>query len=125
MREQLGRIWHAQILGERKSAHELRVQWQTDYDEPGNWSEPVEFDATSTDGSVYGDGSYGSGVYGGDAPSRYEWTAHVGRRCEAIRFRFTFPEPSGAFGACAELTELLVTGGVKGNRNKLPAARMG
>ena len=124
-RQGLQRIWHAQILGERKSAHELRVQWQTDYDEPGNWSEPVVFDATSTDGSVYGDGSYGSGVYGGDAPSRYEWTAHVGRRCEAIRFRFTFPEPSGAFGACAELTELLITGGVKGNRNKLPAARMG
>ena len=88
------------------STYELRVQWQTDYDEPGNWSEPVVFDATSTDGSVYGDGSYGSGVYGGDAPSRYEWTAHVGRRCEAIRFRFTFTEPSGAFGACAELTEL-------------------
>lgn len=124
-RQGLQRIWHAQVLGERKSAHELWMQWQTDYDEPGNWSEPVIFDATTTDGTLYGPGDFGAGDYGGASPSRYRWTAHVGRRCESIRFRFTFPEPAGSFGAAAELTELLITGGVKGNRNKIPAARMG
>lgn len=124
-RQGFQRIWHAQILGTWQSAHVLRVQWQTDYDVDGNWSQPVEFTATSMGGDNYGDGNYGDGDYGGDSPSPYQWTVHVGAKCQAIRFRFTFAEASGAAGACAELTELLLTGGVMGNRNKLPAGRMG
>lgn len=125
VRQGLQRIWHAQILGDWKSAHVLRVQWQTDYDDPGNWSQPVDFDATNMSGTLYGAGAYGDGAYGGDTPSRYQWRAHVGKKCQSIRFRISFPEAVGAAGACAELTELLLTGGVKGNVNKIPAARTG
>lgn len=118
------RIWHAQILGTWKSAHRLSVQYQIDYDEPGNWSEPVPFDATAPGGDNYGAGNYGAGNYGGSTPARYQWKFHIGRKCQAIRFRLRFIEAPGAFGACAEVTELLLTGGVKGALNKLPAARM-
>ena len=118
-------VWTAQVLGVWKSAHTLSVQWMFDYDETDNWSEPVLFDATSMGGGNYGAGNYGDGDYGGSSPSRYQWEVFIGRPCQAIRFRFTFPEAAGTFGACAELTELRLTFGVFGNLNKLPAERMG
>ncbi len=64
-------------------------------------------------------------MYGGDVAAPYQFTAHIGQRAQAIQFRLTFVEEVGAFGACAELTELLLTGGAKSNRNTLPASRMG
>lgn len=115
------RIYHLHVIGNRKSAHTLRVQYQTDYDV--GWSEPFTFDATSEGGSVYGEGAYGAGVYGGSSPTRYQFRVHVGRKCEAIRFRFSDYEAAGTTGAAFELTELLITGGVKGPAFKLPAAR--
>jgi hypothetical protein len=117
------RVWHAQVTGTWKSAHELRIQYQTDYDVDGNWSEPRPFDATSMGGSNYGDGNYGDGNYGGSGPTPYQFTMHVGKKCQAIRFRFTFPEAYGSAGACAELAELLITGGVKANLYRLPSSR--
>lgn len=117
------RVWHAQVMGTWQSAHKLLVQVQTDEDAPGSWSEPATFDATSAGGGSYGDGNYGDGNYGGDSPTPYQFTAHVGRKCQAIRFRFTFFETAGTFGACAELVELLLTGGAKLSRYKLPDGR--
>jgi hypothetical protein len=124
-RQGFQRLWHLQILGTWKSAHTLRVQVMTDYDGVDNWSEPVEFDASSMGGDDYGDGNYGDGNYGGDSPSPYEFLMHVGLKCESARFRFTFIEDPDDAGACAELTELLITGGAKGLRNRLPDERMG
>lgn len=117
------RIWYAQVIGTWKSAHVLRMQYQTDYDVDGNWSEPAVFDCTDQGGTAYGAGIYGSGAYGGSAPTPYQFEIHVGLACQSIRFRFTFAEAAGVFGACAELTELLITAGVKGSRNKLPDSR--
>jgi len=117
------RIWHAQVIGTWRSAHILWIQHALDYDVPGNWSEPAIFDCTSMGGSNYGSGDYGSGNYGGDSPTPYQFTVHVGKKCQAIRFRFTFREAAGVSGACAELTELILSAGAKLNRYKLPADR--
>lgn len=118
-------LWTVQILGVWLSAHTLSVQWMFDFDVDGNWSEPATFDATDMGGGDYGDGNYGDGDYGGEAPQRYQWEVFIGRPCQAIRFRFTFPEAAGSFGACAELTEIKLTYGVLGNLNQLPASRKG
>lgn len=96
-----------------------------DYDESGNWSEPMTWDATDMGGGGYGDGNYGDGDYGGATPGRYQFEAFIGRTCQSIRFRFTFPEAAGSFGACAELTEIKLTYGVRKNLNALPEGRMG
>lgn len=119
------RVWRAQILGVWASAHTFSVQWMFDYDVDGNWSEPVLFNATDMGGGDYGDGNYGDGDYGGTSPTRYQWEVFIGQVCQAIRFRFTFPEAAGSFGACAELTELKLTFGTKALINKLPAGQMG
>jgi hypothetical protein len=124
-RQGFQRIWHAEILGEWKSAHVLRVQWMTDYTVDGNWSQPIDLDATTMGGGNYGDGSYGDGNYGGDVPEAYQFKIHVGEKGQAVRFRLSLIEAAGARGACAEFTELLITGGVKGALNKLAAGRMG
>lgn len=115
-----------QLLGTWLSAHVLRVEYMTDYDEDGAW-QPLPDQETPLDmgGDNYGDGNYGDGAYGGDTPARYQFTFHVGRNCQSIRFRVSFIERAGAFGACAELTELLIVGGARRNVNKLPAERMG
>lgn len=119
-------IRKVQVLGTWKSAHVLRVEYMTDYDEDGAWLPlPDQQTPLSMGGSPYGDGPYGDGTYGGSTPERYQFTFHIGRHCQSIRFRFSFPEEYGAFGACAELTELLIIGGARANENKLPANRMG
>lgn len=117
------RVWYAQVIGTWKSAHVLRMQWMTDYDVDGNWSDPVTFDATDQGGTNYGAGAYGSGNYGGTSPTPYQFDVHVGAKCQSIRFRFSFFEAAGVAGACAELTELIITAGAKSNRYRLPAAR--
>lgn len=115
------RIWHALILGTRQSAHTLRVSYRLDY-EP-SWSEPVAFDATTVGGTSYGEGAYGAGPYGGSSPTPFQFRFHVGRKCQAIQFRFEDYEAAGVAGASFELTELTLTGGVKGPAYKLPAGR--
>jgi hypothetical protein len=118
------RIWHAQVNGTWKSAHVLRVQYQTDYDGTvSNWSEPRLYDATDMGGGDYGEGNYGAGDYGGDPPTPYQFTFHVGQKCQAVRFRFSFFEAVGVEGACAELTELKITGGAKAALYKLSSSR--
>jgi hypothetical protein len=110
------RFYHVHIIGERRSTHTIRFRFQTDF--TANWSPPNDVDWTSESGDPYGDGSYGDGVYGGDAPDIYQWSVHLGEVGQSIRFRFEDVEPTGEFGASYEITELLVTGGVK-----LPAVR--
>ena len=119
------RVWRAQVLGVWASAHTLSVQWMFDYDADDNWSAPATFDCTTMGGGNYGDGNYGDGDYGGSSPGRYQFEVFIGQICQAIRFRFSFVEAAGSFGACAELTELKLTFGVKADLNKLPAGQMG
>lgn len=105
------RIYHALILGKYKSAHTLRVRYQLDY-EPG-WRAPVEPDPSLTyDPALYGEGVYGDGVYGGEAVERYQFKIHVGQKCEAVRFRIEDVMGSST-GASFELSEILITGGMK------------
>lgn len=119
------KIWRLSVIGERKSAHTLRMQYQLDYGNgaTSSWSDPLEHDATSTDGSNYGDGNYGDGVYGGTPPGNYQWRFYIGERCQSIRFRFVDVEAYDAAGASMELSELLITAGVIGSMFKLPASR--
>jgi len=106
-------VYHLHLLGERKSAHQLRMQYQIDYVD--HWSAPVTIDARVDDGTAYGAGPYGDGPYGGTPSSAYQWRFHLGQPCQAIRFRFFDIEDYGVAGASYELTELLITGGVKAN----------
>jgi hypothetical protein len=121
------------LLGTWISAHQLGVQYQTDFS-PG-WTDVVWYDATGlTDstgwitgsganiigddpiaGSEYGDGEYGDGEYGGTAPGLYEWRLDLYEEGHSIQFRFQDFEASGFAGASFELTELCLTGGVIGN----------
>lgn len=116
------RIYHAYLLGDYKSPHTLRVKAQYDY-EPSwatTWDIDVDSDQTLT---VYGEGSYGAGVYGSTGESRYQEKIHVGAKCEAIRFRIEERETTANFGAAFELTELALTVGVKGSVYKLGNTR--
>lgn len=105
------RFYHAHIIGERKSAHTIRFRYQTEY--LNNWSAPIDVDWTSASGDAYGDGSYGDGDYGGDPPEAWQWKVHLGETGQSIRFRFEDVEAVENFGASYEISELLVTGGVK------------
>lgn len=116
------RFYHLHIIGERRSPHTIRFRYQTDY--MAGWSAPNDVDWTAESGDAYGDGDYGEGVYGGDAPEIYQWKVHLGETGQAIRFRFEDIEATDTFGASYELSELLITGGVKSSAVRpLPAAR--
>lgn len=137
------RFWHLHIIGERKSAHQLKCQYRTDYGK--HWSEPEYFDATgavspagwvsgwdagwvadevedSIVGSSYGDGAYGEGNYGGTPPGLYQWRFHLGLNAQAVQFRFEDFELVNQAGPSFELTEIVVTGGSMGNVPKPFAA---
>jgi hypothetical protein len=118
------RFWHAHLIGERVSAHSIRLRYQTDY--MNGWSAPITQDWTTASGSPYGDGNYGDGEYGGSAEDVYQFCIHLGETGQAIRFQFEDVEPTDAAGASFELTELLLTGGQKLNAVRpLPAGRTG
>lgn len=127
------RFWYAHILGTWVSPHQLGVSYQTDYTD--GWSEPFWLDATSSTssagwitggnaqeiglepigGTSYGDGTYGSGPYGGAPPGIYQFRVDLNEKGESIRFRFEDFQSVASDGASFELTELLITGGMKGN----------
>jgi hypothetical protein len=130
------RIWHLILLGTWVSPHQLGIQYQTDYT-PG-WTDSYWYDATGLSSSTgwitganaatiglepitgtnYGDGNYGDGNYGGTAPGLYEWRLHLDEAGQAIQFRFEDFEAEGFADASFELTELILTGGVKANAIK-------
>jgi hypothetical protein len=125
MLQQYQKVWYALILGERRSAHRLRVRWQTNYD--AGWLPYIEFDKRAEPSGAYGEGAYGAGPYGGTPlglPLLQE-RIHIGRKCEAIRFRFEDIEDTDDAGPAFELTELLLEVGLKAGTFKsgIPADR--
>jgi hypothetical protein len=113
------------ILGKYKSDHVLRVYAQ-EYEYEAGWGEPFSCDpADFISQPLYGEGLYGAGVYGdhGEVVERYQFEIHLGYRGQAFRLRFEDEEEAGEYGAAFELTELLVTGGVKRGRYNIEDAR--
>lgn len=127
------RFWYLHLLGTWVSPHQLGIQYQTDYSP--QWTDLYWMDATGLSssagwitgsnaatigvdpitGSNYGDGNYGDGNYGGTVPDVYEWRQGLNEKGHSIRFAFEDFEAVGYAGASFELTEMLITGGVKGN----------
>lgn len=111
----------ASFLGTYKSSHTLQMRYRIDYEE--GWSPPYDLDVDDNyDPDLYGEGVYGSGPYGGEATAStvYQRSIHLNERCQAIAFRVEDVEPTAAYGASFELSELLLTGGMLG-----PAFRAG
>ena len=145
MQEQLQgfqRFWFMHLLGTWMSPHQLGVQYRLDYG--AQWSAARWLDATGLSsstgwitgdganvigespitGSGYGDGPYGDGPYGGTAPETYAWRFRMSEKGHSVQFRFEDFEADGYAGASFEPTEMLITGGVKGNaRRPYTAAR--
>jgi hypothetical protein len=130
------------LLGTWESAHQLGVQYQTDYTH--GWTDAVWLDATGASsgagwisgsnvvgvepisGSNYNDGQYNVGEYGGTAPGEYAWRLDLWEVGQSIQFRFEDFEAAGFFGPSFELTELVITGQVLGNvRRPMTAGRSG
>ena len=127
----LQRFWSLKLLGTLISPHQLGIQYRTNYDEA--WSDPAWLDATSDtaatgwltgdgcatigvdplSGTVYGDGAYGDGAYGGTGNDVYQWRFGIHEAGQSIQFRFEDFEKNGLSGASFELTEMIITGGVK------------
>lgn len=136
------KFFNFHLLGTWVSAHQLGVQYQTDYTQ--GWNDAVWFDATGeTDptawisgsnvvgaepisGSEYDVGQYSAGPYGGIAPGEYAWRLDLYEVGQSIQFRFEDFERAGLFGPSFELTELVITGGVLGTvRRPMTAGRSG
>lgn len=134
------KFFNFHLLGTWLSAHQLGVQYQTDY--TLGWSDSVWFDATGASsgtgwisgsnvvgvepisGSQYNSGQYGDGVYGGTAPGEYAWRLDLYEVGQSIQFRFEDFEADGFAGASFQLTELVVTGGAIANvRRPMTAGR--
>lgn len=127
------RFWALHLLGTWLSPHQLGITYRTGYD--AQWSSTYWLDATGSSsstgwitgtdaatigadpitGSEYGDGEYGDGEYGGDAPDVYSWRMRCNEKGSAIQIRVEDFEAVGYAGASMELSELSITGGVKGN----------
>jgi hypothetical protein len=90
------------------------LQWSANFD--------LDVDGNFT-ASVYGSGAYGAGPYGSTGSSVYQRRIHIGKPCQAIQFQIQDVEQTANFGAAFELSELVLTGGIKGNLYKLEAAR--
>jgi hypothetical protein len=115
-------IWYAQFVGEYKSAHTLRVRFRLNYELQWSANFDLDVDGNFT-ASVYGSGAYGAGPYGSTGSSVYQRRIHIGKPCQAIQFQIQDVEQTANFGAAFELSELVLTGGIKGNLYKLEAAR--
>ncbi len=128
----LQRIWKLLLLGTWSSPHQLMISQRLSYDEA--WSEPYYLDATGEaegatgwitgdnanpigedpiTGSVYGEGGYGDGPYGGRGADIYQWRYGVHEDCQSVQFRFEDFEKAGLTGASFELTEMTIVGGIK------------
>ena len=119
------RILHAMILGTWVSPHTLRFRFRLDY-EPA-YSAPIDIDVNAVyTPDPYGAGLYGAGPYGGVvgvSSTVYQESVHLNRRCQSISFRFEDLELAGNYGASFELSELLLIGGILGERFRPGAAR--
>lgn len=116
------RIHHLTIIGNYKSDHDLRVRAAYDYSP--NLEDDILIDVAQWHNQAeYGGGNYGDGNYGGSPDVRYQMDVHIGEPCEAVVFEFEDVEMTGNTGASYELSEILITGGVKGRKYILPAER--
>jgi hypothetical protein len=117
-------LW-AYFLGEWKSSHTLRIRYRIDYN--AGYSTPVDLDVDSNiDPRIYGEGEYGSGMYGGgtEDTTRYQRAIHYNLPCQAIQFCIEDVEDTDEYGASFELSELLLIGGVLDSRAKIGPARI-
>lgn len=125
------RFWKLLLLGTWSSPHQLAVSHRMSYDEA--WTDPYYLDATGDTssagwitgdnanpigedpitGTVYGEGDYGDGNYGGEGPDVYQWRYGIHEDGQSVQFRFEDFEKAGLSGASFELTEMTITGGVK------------
>jgi hypothetical protein len=87
------RIYQLKILGKSNGTHKLRVSIAYDYDENFHNSTIIDPSLVST---YYGEGDYGSGVYGGEEGA-YQWTVYPEfQKCQAIKIRIEEIETSPA-----------------------------
>lgn len=125
------RFWKLLLLGTWVSPHQLAVSHRLDYGEA--WTPAYYLDATGDSdepgwitgddanpigedpivGTAYGDGDFGEGPYGGEAPDAYQWRYGIHESGQAIQFRFEDFEKAGLAGASFELTEMTIVGGIK------------
>ncbi len=124
------RFWKLLLLGTRSSPHQFGVSYRLSFDEA--WSEPYYLDATGDTssegwitgdsanpigedpitGTVYGEGDYGDGPFGGTGPDVYWWRYGIHEKGASVQFRFEDFEKAGLAGASFELTEMTIVGGV-------------
>ena len=119
-------FWWAYVIGTYRSPHTLVVQVQTDYE--SNWGPPLELNVNADfDPALYGGGAYGDGPYGGPPTqsTRYQKRIHIGKRGQAVRFRFYDLEATGDAGAAFDLSELVLEGGVTRQTAMIGAPRSG
>ena len=138
----LQRFWKLLLLGTWSSAHQLGIQYRTDFED--TWTDAVWLDATGETsssgwitgeganvigvdpitGSVYGEGVYGDGPYGGTPSDVYQWRHGLHVQGQSIQFRFEDFEKAGLAGASFELTEMTIIAGVmKPDTRPFTAAR--
>lgn len=121
------KVHRATMLGNYLSPHTLRMFFRLDY-EPA-WSGPYDHVMDSDQSpSNYGAGNYGAGTYQpivGLQSVVYQREYHMNKRCQAIAFHFEDVESSADYGACFELSEVLLTGGIVGRRFRPGPARQG
>ena len=124
------RFWKLLLLGTWASPHQFGVSYRLSFDEA--WSEPYYLDATGDTssegwitgdsanpigedpitGTVYGEGDFGDGPFGGRGPDVYWWRYGIHEAGASVQFRFEDFEKDGLAGASFELTEMTITGGV-------------
>ena len=124
------------LLGTWISAHQLGVQYRTDYTQ--QWNDLLWLDATAgdsatgwitgenantigedpIDGTGFGDGGFGDGPFGGAPDDLYQWRIDLYEKGSSIQFAFEDFEADGLAGAAFELIEMVLTGGVKRNAPK-------
>ncbi len=121
------KVHRATVLGNYLSPHTLRMYFKLDY-EPA-WSGPYDHDMSGDQSPRnYGSGNYGGGTYqpvAGLQSVVYQRAYHLNKRCQSISFHFEDVETSANYGACFELSEVLLNGGMIGRRFQAGAARQG
>lgn len=130
------RFSYLHVLGTWISPHQFGIAYQTDYDP--QFGSPVYLDATNDTQSVgwitgdganeigvepiggtgYGTGAFGQGPFGGRPDDTMMQRLLLNEKGSAIQFVITDAQKDDNFGPSFELTELLITGYVKGSARK-------
>jgi len=125
------RAYRAEILGEFKSRHHLRMKVYTDYsDVLVQTSEFTPQTDAGIDEDFYGDGVYGdSSTYGGTDNGVYQFQIHLKKqKCQAIRFEIEDIVDNSLDSGSAEsatFTGITLEVGFKRGQNKLGSGKKG